>query len=60
MTEEATIFRQNVVRQFARNELAGGIARVIAFDPGQYSAQRRCQLDERSVLLAREIILFEF
>src|SRR5688572_13707500 len=48
------------VFQLLRNELAVGVLGVVALDLREDAAERRRELDQRVVLLGREVVLGEF
>src|SRR5438105_2328009 len=58
MAEHALVAVQFLIRQFMADQ-AGSIARVIAAQFREDSAQRRGEVNESAVLLRREIVLHE-
>ena len=55
--QHALVLAPRVVVQLVRNELPVGVARIVALQLGEDPAQRRGQLDQRVVLLGREVVL---
>ena len=59
VAEDAAVGFEGFVGKFARDELAGGVARIVAGDFGEHFAEGGGEFGEGGVLLRREIVLDE-
>lgn len=59
VAEDAAVGFEGFVGEFARDELAGGVARVVAGDFGEHLAECGGEFGEGDVLLRGEIVLDE-
>src|SRR5439155_16457464 len=57
MAKQTLIPPQLIIRKFVRNQLALLVARIVALHLGEDRAERRRELDQRRVLLGRQVIL---